>query len=123
MKNPIRWSFIKAFLLAVLSSWCAVAADSAKITVLNPRGIQPPIRLIPMAPRLQSLDGKTIYVVDTNFPLTEPFVQEIPKVMAAHYPKTTWIYRKKVGSYFDDDPNLWQEIKEKGHGMIIAVGH
>jgi hypothetical protein len=100
-----------------------VAADSAPAPVLNPLGIQPPIRLIPMAPRPQSLDGKTIYVVDTNFPLTGPFVQEIQKVLQAHYPQTNWIYRKKVGSYFDDDPKLWQEIKEKGHGMIMAIGH
>jgi hypothetical protein len=109
--------------LAILIACASYAADAQKISVLNPRGIQPPIRLIPMAPRLDSLDGKTIYIVDTNYPLTEPFVQETQKVMAAHYPKTNWVYKKKIGSYFDDDPKLWQEIKEKGHGMIMAIGH
>ncbi len=109
--------------LAILIACASFAADTQKISVLNPRGIQPPIRLIPMAPRLDSLDGKTIYIVDTNFALTEPFVQGIQKVMAAHYPKTNWVYKKKIGSYFDDDPKLWQEIKEKGHGMIMAIGH
>ena len=123
MKSQIFGLLVGAFLFATLSTAQAVAAESAKITVLNPLGIQPLIRLIPMAPRPLSLDGKTIYVVDTNFPLTEAFVQEIQKVMAAHYPKTHWIYRKKIGSYFDDDPKLWEEIKEKGHGMIMAIGH
>ena len=110
-------------LAAVLLAWNALAADTAKITVLNPRGIQPPIRLIPMAPRLDTLDGKTIYIVDTKYPLTAPFVQEVFKVMKEKYPKTTWIFREKLGSYFDDDPKLWAEIKEKGQGMIMAIGH
>lgn len=119
MRNRIALNLIAALFLAGV----AAGADSAKVPVLNPRGIQPSIRLIPLAPRLESLDGKTIYVVDTNFPLTEPFVQEIQKVMAVRYPKTNWVYKKKIGSYFEDDPKLWQEIKAKGHGMIMAIGH
>ena len=100
-----------------------LAADTARISVLNPRGVQPPIRLIPMAQRLDTLDGKTIYIVDTRYPLTEPFVQEVYKTMKEKYPKTNWVFKNKIGSYFDDDPKLWQEIKEKGHGMIMAIGH
>lgn len=109
--------------LAILVSAGFAPAADAKITVLNPRGIQPPIRLIPMAPRLDSLDGKTIYVVDTKYPLTKPFVQEVYKIFKDQYPKVNWIFRDKIGSYFDDDPKLWQEIKGKGHGMIMAIGH
>src|SRR5512136_2694523 len=91
MKNKPGCLLAGIFLVTALLSGSLWAADTAKITVLNPRGIQPPIRLIPMAPRLDTLDGKTIYIVDTNYPLTEPFVQEIQKVMAAHYPKTNWV--------------------------------
>ena len=123
MKSRKNRFWVGVTLSAVLLTVSASAADTNKITVLNPRGIQPSIRLIPMAPRLETLDGKTIYIIDTNYPLSEPFVMEIQKVMAAHYPKTNWIYKKKLGSYFTDDPKLWQEIKEKGHGMIMAIGH
>jgi hypothetical protein len=122
MKKRMVWPVL-GILAAVLLAGTALAADTAKIAVLNPRGIQPPIRLIPMAPRLDTLDGKTIYIVDTKYPLTAPFVQEVFKVMKEKYPKTTWIFREKIGSYFDDDPKLWAEIKEKGHGMIMAIGH
>ena len=97
------------------------AAD--KITVLSPLGKPPAIHILAMAPRLQSLDGKTIYVVDTRYPLTESFVQQLHKMLAEKYPKTNWVFRNKIGSYFDDDPKLWAEIKEKGHGMIMAIGH
>lgn len=112
--------------MALFTTFLAIptpAADTAKIAVLNPRGIQPTIRLVPMAPRMESMDGKTIYIVDTRFPLTEVFVQEIYNVFKEKFPKTTWVLKNKKGSYFDDDPKLWQEIKEKGHGMIMAIGH
>ncbi len=123
MKSRVGCLLIGIFLLTTLLSESIWAADTAKITVLNPRGIQPPIRLIPMAPRLDTLDGKTIYVVDTKYPLTKAFVQEVYNVLKEKYPKTNWVFRDKIGSYFDDDPKLWAEIKEKGQGMVMAVGH
>jgi hypothetical protein len=123
MENRVRCLLIGIFFVTALLSGSLQAADTAKITVLNPRGIQPSIRLIPLAPRLDTLDGKTIYVVDTKYPLTKPFVREVYNVLKEKYPKTNWIFRDKIGSYFDDDPKLWAEIKEKGNGMVMAVGH
>ena len=76
MKNRASWLLIGVPLTAALLLGSVLAAETTKITVLNPRVIQPPIRLIPMAPRLDTLDGKTIYVVDTKYPMTKPFVQE-----------------------------------------------
>jgi hypothetical protein len=37
------------------------------LTVMNPTGNAPPIELKAMAPRPQSLDGKTVYLVDVTF--------------------------------------------------------
>ena len=123
MKNRASWLLMSVFMVATLLLGSVSAADTAKITVLNPRGIQPPIRLIPMAPRLDTIDGKTIYVVDTKYPLTKPFVQEVYNVLKEKYPKTNWVLRRKVEGLMTDDPKLWAEIKEKGQGMIMAVGH
>ena len=50
-------------------------------------------------------------------------MKEIYNVLKEKYPKTNWVFRNKIGSYFQDDPELWAEIKEKGHGMIMAIGH
>ena len=99
----------------------ASPAEVSKITVLNPRGIAPLIRLVPMAPRLDSIDGKTIYIINIGF--GDTFLPEMQKVLAERFPKTNWIFRRKTGSYFDDDPKLWAEIKEKGNAMIMGVGH
>jgi hypothetical protein len=94
-----------------------------KVTVLNPLGTLPPLKLYSMAPRLDTIDGKTIYIVDAKFPASEQFGEELVKILKETYPGTTWIYRQKKGSYFDDDQALWAEIKEKGHGMVQYVGH
>jgi len=94
-----------------------------KITVMNPRGIKPPIRRIPMAERPKTLDGKTIYLVDSRYPRTRVFVEELFLILKEKYPNTNWVFRDKYGGYMDDDPQLWAEIKAKGHGMIMTVGH
>jgi hypothetical protein len=112
------------FALGVLLVFAGFAsAQDAKITVFNPRGIQPQIRRIPMAPRPPTLDGKTIYIVDTGYPRTREFIGELFNALKEHYPKTTWILRDKFGGYVDDDPKLWAEVKEKGHGIVMGVGH
>lgn len=94
-----------------------------KITVLNPLGKPPVITRVPMAPRISALEGKTIYIVDIGFTDTHQFFTEMQKLLGERYPKTTWVVRTKIGTYFEDDPKLWAEIKEKGHGMIMGVGH
>ncbi|MGH9563002.1 MAG: hypothetical protein ACRD3S_16240, partial [Terracidiphilus sp.] len=40
---------------------------AAKLTAVSPKGTPPPVHLYSMAPRLDTLDGKTIYLVDTGF--------------------------------------------------------
>jgi len=95
---------------------------SEKISVLNPLGKAPPIQLVPMAPRLDTLEGKTIYIVDMNFPRTHQFFEEMQKLLSIRYPGTTWELRVKVGTYFNNDPDLWAEIKEKGNGVIMGIG-
>ena len=109
--------------IAAFASSLAWAADEAKIVVMNPRGIQPEIRKIPMAKRLATLDGKTVYIVDTKYPNTKPFVNELVAALKTKYSKTTWVLKEKLGGYMDDDPALWKEIKEKGSGAIVLIGH
>ena len=90
---------------------------------LSPRGIQLPVDVKPLAPRLDTLDGKTIYIVDVGFTDTHQLFTEMQKLLSEKYPKTNFVIRTKIGTYFEDDPKLWAEIKEKGAGMIMGVGH
>ena len=110
--------FIAAFALS--AGW---SAEEEKIVVMNPRGIMPEIRKIPMAPRTETLDGRTVYIVDTKYPNTKPFVESLFEALKAKYPKTNWILRDKFAGYMDDDPKLWAEIKEKNASAIVLLGH
>ena len=122
MKNRICRTLMVVFLAIPLLPSLSEAQDR-KITVLNPQGQPPPIARVPMAPRLETLEGKTIYIVDIGFTDTHQFLTEMQKLLSERYPTTTWIVRTKIGTYFDDDPELWSEIQETGHGMIMGVGH
>jgi hypothetical protein len=130
----LPWKEIEAMKKKTLASLLAVfftvplffgisTAQEPKITVLNPIGQPPAIARVPMAPRIENLEGKTIYIVDINFVDTHQLFTEMQSLLSQKYPKTNWVVRTKAGTYFDDDPKLWAELIEKGHGMIMGVGH
>ena len=123
MKKGAGWPQIGICLIACLFVTCTQTPEQQVITVLNPVGSPSPTPLIPMAPRLDTLEGKTIYIVDVMYPLTHQLFEEIQKVFSEKYPKTNWVVKSKAGTYFDNDQKLWEEIKAKAQGMIIGVGH
>jgi hypothetical protein len=98
-------------------------SGSGKITTVNPKGTPPPIQLIPMAPRLDTLNGKTVYLVDTGFHGSDVLLMQIQAWFTRNMPSTTTVFKRKAGPYAEDDPALWKEIKEKGNAVIMAVGH
>ena len=100
-----------------------VKVEPGKVTALNPRGIPPQIQLIPMAPRLNSLDGKTIFLIDDTFPGADHFLHQIAAWFSKNMPGVSTEYRVKAGGLADDDPKLWAEVKEKGNAVIMAIGH
>lgn len=123
MKKRISWSLIGVFFVVSLLVIYTSQAEEAKIAVLNPRGQPPPIKGIPLAPRLDTLAGKTVYIIDLRFPGTEILFDEIQKWFAANMPNVKTVIRQKKGDYFEDDPALWAEIKGKGHAAIMGIGH
>jgi hypothetical protein len=94
-----------------------------KVEGLNPKGTPPPIQLIPMAPRLDHLDGKTVWLVDTGFEGGGMLLEQIHLWFSHNMPSVTVVFRRKAGPYMEDDPALWKEIKAKGDAAIMAVGH
>jgi hypothetical protein len=100
-----------------------VDSGPVKITTVNPKGMPPSIQLIPMAPRLDSLDGKTVYLVDTGFHGSDTLLHQIELWFNRNMPSVTLVFKRKAGPYAQDDPPLWKEIKEKGNAVIMATGH
>jgi hypothetical protein len=101
----------------------AADAEDPVLTVLNPLGTPPPIKLMPMAPRLDTIDGKTIYIVNDGYPGSNILLGELKAVMEERHPGTKFIYRDKPGGMGGKVQELWDEINEKGDAMILALGH
>jgi hypothetical protein len=101
----------------------AASSGQSKFEALNPKGAPPPIQLLPMAPRLGSLDGKTVYLVDTGFEGGGMLLNQIQLWFNRNMPAVTVVFKRKAGPYAEDDPALWKEIKEKGNAAIMAIGH
>ena len=94
-----------------------------KFEALNPKGMPPAVQLVPMAPRLDTLEGKMVYLVSDGFAGADRFLAQIAIWFQKNMPSVKTTYRLKAGSYFDDDPKLMAEIKANGNAMIMAYGH
>jgi hypothetical protein len=96
-----------------------------KITVLNPMGTPPPITLIPQAPRLGTLDGKTIYFINTGYIGTDRLMAVMSDWFKANHPKTNIVYKdNQSGAGLSSvSKDLWTEIAEKGDAAIVGLGH
>ena len=94
-----------------------------RLETLNPKGMPPAVQLVPMAPRLDTLDGKTVFLVSDGFAGADRFLAQIAIWFQKNMPSVKTVYRLKAGSYFDDDPKLMAEIKASGNAMIMAYGH
>ena len=101
----------------------AASVEDTILTVYNPLGTPPPITLKDMAPRLDSINGKTIYIVNDGYPGSGILLKELTAVMTEKYPDTKFVYKDKPGGMGSEDEALWNEINEKGDAMIIALGH
>ena len=96
---------------------------SDTITVLNPMGYPPKVTHKAMAPRLDSLDGKSVYIVDCRFDDSDIFLKQVQAWFAEHMPGVRTVYKPISSVYTQDDPATWEEVKSKGDAAIIGVGH
>ena len=101
----------------------ALAPAAKTFTVLSPVGTPPKITRKTAAPRLESLDGKTIYLVDCRFDDSIELLKQVQAWFAQHMPGVNTRIISLSATYQKDDPKTWQEIKTNGHAAIVGVGH
>jgi len=82
---------------------------------LNPLGMQMPVKTFPLAPRLDTLDGKEIYLSITGEPdITIP----LEKVLKAEYPNVNWKLKK---TYTIEPVQMSEEEMNTADGLIQAI--
>lgn len=94
-----------------------------KTTVLNPVGFAPTVAHKELAPRLDTLDGKTVYLVDCRFDDSDIFLEQVQAWFAERMPGVRTVVKPISSVYLQDDPTTWEEIRARGHAAIIGVGH
>jgi hypothetical protein len=96
---------------------------SSLCTVLDPRG-QPTATVQPhsLAPRLETIEGKTLYLIDVGFGGGWEFLEEANSWFSRKYPNVKTVLLHKKGIMFVDEPEMWEEIKENGDAVIFGVG-
>ena len=100
----------------------AQSAGTGKITVMNPAIANTLARRFPLSPRLDTLKGKTLYMVDINWGDGATSVyDEMRDWFAKNMPGVRTVIKRKKGPYEEDDPELWEEIAKSGQAAIIGV--
>jgi len=96
---------------------------SETLTVLNPVGFAPKVTRKALAPRLATLSGKTVYLVDCRFDDSDVFLKQVQAWFAEHMPSVRTVFKPISSVYLKDDPATWEEIKARGDGAVVGVGH
>lgn len=91
--------------------------------VLDPMGYPPVIEQLTLAPRLTTLSGKSVYLVDCRFDDGDLLMQQMQNWFQEHMPEVRTVLRSKAGIYSDRDPELYEEIRANADAAIVAVGH
>jgi hypothetical protein len=92
-----------------------------KLTVHDPRGYPPKVVGKRLAPRLSSLDGKTIYLVDCRFDNSDVFMEQLTGWFAERLPavKVRTIRPKETWA---DDEEMRASVTADGAAAILGVG-
>jgi hypothetical protein len=92
---------------------------------MNPAVANQMVDRVPLSPRLDTLEGKTLYMVDIGWGGPEAAYSVFEQMeiwLAANMPTVKTVIKRKRGSYMVDDPALWPEIKnDGGDAAIIGI--
>ena len=93
------------------------------VTVYSPLGRPPKIARKTAAPRPESLDGATVYLVDCRFDDSIELLKQVQAWFAERMPCVTTKLVSLSAYYGHDDPATWEQIKTDGTAAILGVGH
>ena len=125
--SRIDYQWLRSVICLAVLSLLATAGFAAEeqITVMNPAVAGKLAKRLALSPRLESLEGKTIYLVDNQWGGPEGAYQlfeEMQNWFRENMPGVKTELRRTAGNMFTDDPVLWKEISEQGDAAIVGTG-
>jgi hypothetical protein len=101
------------------------ACEQQLITVLNPEISAKRAERVPLGPRPDSLEGKTIYLVDMQWGGPEAgysVFEEMQAWFSRNMPSVKTVIKRMGSGPFGDDPGLRKEIVDnKVAGVIVGI--
>ena len=88
----------------------------------QPRDTAEDLSSLKMVKRLDTLEGKTVYLVNTGFAGSKEFMEEVQEWFTRNRPGVKTVLKNKTTSMFTDEPTLWKEIQENGDAVVFGVG-
>jgi hypothetical protein len=122
--SPALVAATSSFAATKLARAAASCDSNGLETVLNPAIETKLAERVPLAPRLSTLEGKTIFLVDTDWGGMEQnggILHEMQAWFAQNMPSVKTLYKIKSGNFVTDDPGLWKEIADN-HGDAVIIG-
>jgi len=93
----------------------------ARLKVLNPEGYPPKVSASGMAPGLDTLEGKKLFLVDVGFANSDNFMAQLHGWLDEHQPSIqTEVVRWR--DQHEPDPELSERIRAEGDAAVIGVG-
>ena len=94
-----------------------------RVAVLDPRGFPPAPEERPLAPRLELLEGKTVFLVDCQFENSGILLEQVQAWLAEHVPDVSApIVRWRGEVYAHEDRETLEEVASQGDAAILGVG-
>jgi hypothetical protein len=94
---------------------------SSKLIVHDPRGYPPHVAGKRLAPRIESLDGRLIYLVDCLFDNSRAFMEQLQQWFAEKLPTVRTRIIQPRQSWVDD-PQMRARVLADGDAAILGVG-
>lgn len=99
------------------------SAGQARLVVHNPLGYPPAVTRKTPAPRLDGLDGRTIFLIDSRFDDSTRLLEQVRIWFAENMPGVRVLLVPMSGYYGRDDPELWARARDEADAVIFGVGH
>lgn len=94
---------------------------SQLLTVHDPRGYAPVVTGKRLAARPETLDGKTLYLIDCLFDNSDAFMAQLSDWFAKNLPAVN-IKKIKPRESWVDDPEMRAIVASDGDAAILGVG-
>jgi len=127
MKRKILFGvalFALAGLIMAGTTSCQAGGDGRSITVFNPAMTTTLAERVPLTPRLDTLEGKTIYLYDTEWggpDAANSVYEEMKAWFAKNIPSLTVVIHKGTG-WMSYDKGFLQTVKDKKvDGVLIGI--